>query len=172
MKKHLAQIGAALGLALLITGCESTGVDARIQEKSAVFATLTPEQRRYISVGAFAPGYTTDMVYMAVGKPSKIVVSADGRQTVWTYNNYYLPDAVAGMPAYLQQNNLANNASGQRMSGAREHGNATRNPTSLSSTTSGVPETGLSVPDIPTDTLYVTFQEGIVTNMELESQRK
>ena len=42
----------------------------------------------------------------------------------------------------------------------------------VSSTTSGVPETGLSVPDIPTDTLYVTFQEGIVTNMELESQRK
>ena len=70
--KYSTSLGAALALAILLAGCDATsGTAARIQEKSAVFAQLTPEQKKNIEEGAIEHGYTTDMVYMALGKPTK-----------------------------------------------------------------------------------------------------
>ena len=98
MKKHLIPFGAALTLALFITGCESDGgITARIQEKSSVYATLKQWDKNYIAKGVVSTGFTADMVYMAVGSPTKVepVKTPDGRNAeVWTYDHYYpTPDA-------------------------------------------------------------------------------
>ncbi len=92
MKKHLIPFGAALALALFVTGCESDGgITARTQEKSAVYATLTVSQKRYIEKGVIDTGFTTDMVYMAMGHPTKVETKAfpQGRAELWTYERYY-----------------------------------------------------------------------------------
>lgn len=88
---------AVSGLALLVTGCQSSGTTARIQEKSAEFSALQVWQKNFIQKGVVATGFSPDMVYMAVGKPSKaekVKISGDGVGELWTYNNFYpAPDA-------------------------------------------------------------------------------
>ena len=57
----------ALITAFLVTGCETSGISNRITEKAAIFNTLPPIQQQDIKNGYIGDGYTTDMVYMAVG---------------------------------------------------------------------------------------------------------
>jgi hypothetical protein len=71
MKKLAVILGVALGFALLVTGCKTDGLSARIQEKSAVYGTLKPWQKKYVDTGVVAMGFTPDMVYMAIGNPTK-----------------------------------------------------------------------------------------------------
>lgn len=83
--------------ALLLTGCETSGTAARIQEKPAAYAALAPEQQQAIQAGTVAVGYTTDMIYLSLGKPSKIETKTtdDGPVTVWTYTRFYPTEGVA-----------------------------------------------------------------------------
>ena len=92
MKNHLVPFGGALVLALFVTGCDTDYVSARIQEKSATYATLKVSEKRFIEKGVVATGFTPDMVYMAVGNPSKVepLQTTDGSKAeLWTYNQYY-----------------------------------------------------------------------------------
>ncbi|MCF7687909.1 MAG: hypothetical protein K9M98_02990 [Cephaloticoccus sp.] len=167
MNKKVFLSGAAL-VALVFTGCESTGISSRINEKSAVFASLTPEQQKYIKEGAVEVGYTSDMVYMALGKPSKVKRkdSPDGVVEMWTYNNYYptltATSVVANSKSVSSSNwssmNIGGNAPGLgQFAGA-----------SLSSTVQSGPRTELGFADIPTHTLYVLMLDGKVFDLKLE----
>lgn len=92
MNTNFLSIGGALVLAFFVTGCASDNTSARIQEKSAAYATLKLSEKRFIEKGVVATGFTPDMVYMAVGSPSKVepVKTADGGVgELWTYSNYY-----------------------------------------------------------------------------------
>ena len=87
MKKPLILASAASLLALFVTGCESDGgIAARTQEKSAVYAILKPWEKNYIAKGTISQGFTPDMVYMAMGNPSKTEITTlpDGAGEVWT----------------------------------------------------------------------------------------
>lgn len=165
----LTIIACALTLALQ-TGCESSGVSARIQEKSAVFATLTPEQQQTIQEGAIELGYTADMVYMALGKPSKVKTQDDpeGRVEMWTYSNYYPSVAVT---------QLAMNDPGRKYRAAPlttnypNTGPGGASAPSISSTKPTGPEPGIdTLADVPSDTLYVLLLNGQVFQLKLESQ--
>jgi len=90
--KHALSLGAAVLLTLFVSGCETDGsLTARIQEKSAVYATLQPWEKNYIAKGVVSKGFTPDMVYMAMGLPSKAepVNESGSKAELWTYNNYY-----------------------------------------------------------------------------------
>jgi len=79
-------------------GCESDGgIAARTREKSASYAKLKLSERRYIDKGIIATGFTPDMVYMAMGKPTKIESKPypEGTRELWTYSRYY-PNYEAG----------------------------------------------------------------------------
>ncbi len=105
MKIHPFRISLVAAV-LLAAGCVSTQ-SARIQEKSAVFASLTPRQQQLIKAGRVKVGFTTDMVYLALGKPAQVglpsanvsgptvagVSPAKGRSAAatmeeWTYTRY------------------------------------------------------------------------------------
>lgn len=89
---HPSLLLSALLAIVLLSGCESTGgVSSRIQEKSTAFATLTPEQQKMIRAGEIETGFTSEMVYMALGSASKTEVkdSPDGPITMLTFNKYY-----------------------------------------------------------------------------------
>ncbi len=73
-------------LVALLAGCSS--IQKRIAENPDAFAPLSPEAKQTIRDGHVSLGFTPVMVYMALGKPSKINTSADGMETTWTYIHY------------------------------------------------------------------------------------
>ncbi len=168
--KSIVIIGTALLAAMALAGCDATsGTAARIQEKSAVFATLTPEQKKNIEEGAIEYGYTADMVYMALGKPSKVREKAapEGTVLMWTYNNYYPTVAVV---------ELAYNAPGRKYrapainANTPDTGSPVKSP-SISSTKPTGPEPGVdSLGEIPSETLHVLFLDGKVFQIKLEGE--
>ena len=82
----------------MVTGCETDGgIAARTREKSAAYATLKISEKRFIDKGIIAIGFTPDMVYMAMGRPSKVESKAypEGDRELWTYSRYY-PNYEAG----------------------------------------------------------------------------
>jgi hypothetical protein len=165
MKKYLASF-AALAAALFIAGCETSGVSSRVQEKAVVYNNLAPWQQRDIQNGVVGIGFSTDMVYMALGKPSKIVTSANGQDTVWTYNNYYPTSAQMHAQAQFSP------GTGADYSTRTDSSNSPRGGKSLSDTsTRGSTNTSLNVADMPSDTLYVTFRDGQVFQTQLESEK-
>lgn len=76
-------------LALALVGCSS--VENRIEEKAAIFNSLPAETQTRIKQGLVDVGFTTDMVYMAMGKADRVIERATeaGTETVWIYNTYY-----------------------------------------------------------------------------------
>ncbi len=74
---------------LAFAGCST--VDSRIKERAAIFDQLKPEDQASIRKGMVELDYTTDMVYMAFGKPDNVQekVTPEGAKTTWIYNNYY-----------------------------------------------------------------------------------
>ena len=153
---------AAISLALV--GCETGGINSRIQEKSAVFAALTPAQQQVIKDGGIELGYTGDMVYMALGKPSKVRSkdAPEGTVEMWTYNNYFPSVAVSQLS--LNSPGRHGYRSGQTSP------NAPRNSTSISSTASSGPEPSIDgLADMPSDTLHIVLLNNQVIQLALES---
>lgn len=163
MKSTLVSI-CALAAVMQLAGCDaSSGITARIQEKSALFAQLTPEQKKNIEEGAIEYGYTTDMVYMALGKPSKVREKAapEGTVLMWTFNNYFPSVAVSQLS--LNDPGRHGYRAGQVSS------MSPRNSVSISSTVPSGPEPGVdSLSDIPSETLHVLFLDGKVFQIKLE----
>jgi hypothetical protein len=168
-------------LALLVAGCETVGgIDARTQEKSAVYATLKPWQKKYITQGVVVPGFTPDMVYMAVGSPSRVepMKNSDGSVAeVWIYNRYY-PTADAAHARYTPykadspflpsttQATTSDNGSGNI-------GRSGQGPAGVSQAQSigatGAPQGGsLEPPDLRAYTLQVLLQDGQVAGVGIK----
>lgn len=76
-------------LALVLAGCST--IDSRIHEKAAVFNQLSPADQAKILQGIIAVGFTPDMVYMALGKPTEIRERTEegSQETLWVYSTYY-----------------------------------------------------------------------------------
>ena len=75
--------------AFALAGCST--VNSRIKEKSEVYYSLEPDIRTKIDLGIIDPGFTPDMVYIALGTPDEKRQrrEADDRTEVWIYNSYY-----------------------------------------------------------------------------------
>jgi len=170
MKNVLSLLAAAIGLALLVTGCETDGSSARIQEKSAVYATLKPWEKNYIEKGVIALGFTPDMVYMSIGNASKVepVDSPVGKGEMWTYKNYF-PTVNANALKYNY-----NTESHYQPSGTQSNGAGGQQPLGTSRAggpslgTTGGPQGTMDLADLPSYTLWVTFQDGKVIRMKLD----
>jgi hypothetical protein len=69
----------------LAAGCSTT--DSRIKKHAAVFNSLSSEQQGKIRGGVVEPGYTDEMVLMALGDPDRRYTrtSDQGTAEVWAY---------------------------------------------------------------------------------------
>ncbi len=88
----LRRLTLFLGLGLLLgilAGCST--FDSRAKEKAAVFATLDEPTRARLEAREIHLGDSSDMVYIALGKPSKIqkTTAATGTTATWIYNTYW-----------------------------------------------------------------------------------
>ena len=94
----------SLAAALAATGCTSA-VDSRIHQRQAQYNTLDPVSQTNIRNGQVDLGFTPDMVYMALGEPTrreqKLV--ADGVQMTWVYEAYYSELVGTANVAYRRQ---------------------------------------------------------------------
>ena len=86
MKHRLILLFALATLAL--TGCST--ISSRIEEKSAVFAALPAEDQARLRRGEVAVGDTSDMVYVALGEPTRRreTTTSDSIRTEWIYRVY------------------------------------------------------------------------------------
>lgn len=147
---------------LLFAGCESNNTIAnRISEKSSTFTSLTPEQKSNLEDGMILPGYTADMAYIALGKPSSIATKQRGDITVemWTYSKFYPSGKLAKI---LTEYSRARNPNL-----LRETNTNAAHVSSLGTATSRGNE--LSLPDLPVYNLYVFFHEGKIVDIKLDS---
>jgi hypothetical protein len=182
MNKAYLSLGAATLLAILLAGCESDGgIAARGQEKSAVYASLKPWQKKYIDKGTIAVGFSPDMVYIAMGKPDTVEAKdyEEGKVELWTYKRYYPVDpAMHGFQYSRYTTDSAYSptpASTQGVTSAGNNPNALGAPSvprgldrgnSESIGKTGGPQGGSMVPaDIPSYTVQVLFAEGKVLKM-------
>lgn len=81
-------IAAILLLGLLVTGCATSTVEKRRQERYTSYAALPPETRALVDKGQVKVGMPMDAVYIAWGKPSQVVQgqAPDGTAvTTWIY---------------------------------------------------------------------------------------
>lgn len=71
------------------TGC--TTVNSRIKERYTVYSALDPATQDRLRLGRVDLGDTPDMVYIALGRPTRTTdrITADGRDTTWIYNSFY-----------------------------------------------------------------------------------
>jgi len=95
----VVSIFLCIALGAILVGCST--VDTRIQEKSAVFNSLDPQIQDRLKQGLIDVGYTSDMVYIALGKPNEVhnKTTDKGTETTWVYKNYweeYQGSAVTG----------------------------------------------------------------------------
>lgn len=84
MKSFLKRFAPLLAV-LVFAGCST--ISSRIDDKAALFATLTPHQQEVIRKGGVELGYTPDMVYMALGAPDERHEqhTAKGDKMTWVY---------------------------------------------------------------------------------------
>ncbi len=77
-----------LGILILCSGCATSTVETRKQEKYGVYSTLSTEQREMVDQGRIKVGMSSDAVYIAFGKPEEIVQEETqaGATTYWLYH--------------------------------------------------------------------------------------
>jgi hypothetical protein len=94
---------ALIACAVLLTGCEfDNGIALRAKEKPEAYAKLQVWQKRFIEKGVIAKGFTSDMVYIAMGHPTKLETRElpEGHAELWSYKNYYPNEMQATMGGY------------------------------------------------------------------------
>ena len=183
MHKPILPLAAAALLALgAVTGCESTGsIAARAEEKAAVYASLKPWEKKYIEKGTVATGFTPDMVYIALGRPTRVTARdfPEGHAELWTYGRCYpTADAIRGFkpvslaldsayqpPAATPPPNFSggsrpNNTLGTKAPMEADHG------ANESISKTGGPQGGSMEPaDLPSYTIQVLFEAGQVARL-------
>ena len=86
----------------LLAGCQTTPstTATRIEEKAKVYAALPADVQKKLQDGMVETGYTANMVYIALGRPTEVAVTADGKVGIWTYKDFYPSAAVSPRPFY------------------------------------------------------------------------
>jgi hypothetical protein len=187
---YLARLGFA-ALIVSLTGCETTSINSRIAEKSAVFGTLNEATQKNLREGTIEQGYTADMVYIALGSPSKVKVrdTAQGKVGIWEYANFFPADyteATAPDGTKTSEPEQVTATSSFTTPGHNDYGHVKKSPDKAPSylaldrrgTNPGTPKEGsfsgrsaamdlLDIPDMDSASLYVIFFEGRVAQIKM-----
>ncbi len=157
MLRTRSLLPAAALLALGLGACTSHR-HTRIAEHAAVFATLPSEDQERIREGLVDLGYRHEAVYMALGRPSRILRAAgpDDAQT-WVYHNF-----VYGTSAAM----VAATPVGARYGGTQVVAGPVRG--GATSVPRGSPTGMIDTSTTGTGTLLVDLVEGAVVRIRLE----
>jgi hypothetical protein len=78
----------------LVTGCATSTVQSRKQERPGAYSSLSPEIKSLVDQGKVKVGMSLDAVYIAWGKPAQILTgeSSTGSTVTWLYHGTYLEE--------------------------------------------------------------------------------
>ncbi|MDB6092490.1 MAG: hypothetical protein JWM32_52 [Verrucomicrobia bacterium] len=109
-----------LGALVFLTGCQVDSVSSRIKQNSSAYAAATPEQQKIIQDGWLDYGFTSEMVYISLGKPDRVTVAPDGTK-IWIYMNFQAsaPTAALGAPRIEVSQTRSNGSTGAVGAGDR-----------------------------------------------------
>ena len=87
-KLHWSVLVSTSLLCLLATGCATSTVEKRKQERYGAYSALASEQRELVDQGRVKVGMGMDAVYIALGKPNEILQQETqaGSTTHWLYH--------------------------------------------------------------------------------------
>jgi len=79
---------------LFITGCATSSITTRKQERLGSYVALNSEQKIAVDLGQIKVGMTPDAVYIAWGNPSQILQgeSSQGSTVTWIYTGTYFEE--------------------------------------------------------------------------------
>ncbi len=171
----LPLLAAVLGL--LAAGCTavvdpSVAINARIQEKNDTYVRMTQVAQKSVQSGTIVKGFTSDMVYMALGKPSAVQAkdTSLGKLQMWTYDVF--------IPQNVESKNNINNPDARKYTVMLTATNSAPVRTTIPQvqpTGFGFGDTGsstmqpLDVPDMKRERLYVFFANDQVTEIKYDS---
>jgi hypothetical protein len=95
MQSDVLKSAPVLLIAVLFwSGCASSTIQSRKQERAGVYSELAPEMRNLVDQGQIKVGMPMEAVYIAWGKPSQILTgeSAAGKALIWLYHGTYLEE--------------------------------------------------------------------------------
>jgi hypothetical protein len=148
---RLAVLPAFIVAAAFLPACQSAR-ESRALEKAEVFGTQSNEVQAKVRAGEVEPGFTSDLVYIALGRPDRKEAGPGGAIT-WTYRNFPVSGASAA-------------ATGMNVPGARSQSsglasaNAPGGGGSISSTRPNGVQAGIgNVPDAAVATLVIEFTD-------------
>ena len=83
---HALLTGIALAL---VSGCSTP--ESRISKNQEIFNRFPPETQEKVRAGKIEPGFTRDMVYLALGEPDRKYTrkTASGQSDIWSYVSRY-----------------------------------------------------------------------------------
>ena len=85
MKADLALRFSLVALLTFLAGCST--VERRAGEHARMLASLPPDVKQNVREGKIDIGYTTDLVYVALGSPDRVYSrrTAESETVVWVY---------------------------------------------------------------------------------------
>ena len=83
----MRSIVALMGVLLLAAGCATP--EYRIRKNPALFAAFPTNVQANVRSGLVDVGYTPDMVYIALGRPNRVIerTTSEGRFEIWVYTD-------------------------------------------------------------------------------------
>jgi hypothetical protein len=80
---------------LSLTGCATSTVESRRQERLVAYNALSAEHRLAVDAGQLKIGMPMDAVYIVWGKPSQVLAgaSSQGTTVTWLYHGSYLEES-------------------------------------------------------------------------------
>ena len=158
----LARCALVLGSLLLVSACNVSTIASRTQEMPAVYANAAPAEQKMMSQGWIDRGFTPSMVYIALGKPDKIVTTKAGTDEFWIYMNF---DSAPSSAAIGKGKVTATQGgSGTSTSGTTSSAMDGRNRTNYSV----APDMGAGMTGEEIPRLYVYFKDGHAVNVEIK----
>lgn len=159
MKAPPLALVAALPMAVMLAGCESMR-NARIRENQALFASLDPFSQHLVRQGLFNHGFSSELVYMSLGRPNRVTVAetAKGKLETWTYRNFLYESSGAV--------SVGVSTPGTRPMGTVLSSSAPGGP-SLNSTKAG-PGNAAVAEETALCTLYIDLLEGTVVAVRIQ----
>ena len=156
-------LAATVAAAVLISGCQSAR-DTRVQEKAEVLRMQSPDVQAKVREGLIEAGFTTELVYIALGRPDRTTNGGidSGPTMTWTYRNF----PVTGTNAAATGMNVPG---ARAQNGSLSSANAPGGTGSISRTGPSGVQAGIgNVPDVAVATLVVEFSDNRVTAVRFE----
>jgi len=157
--QHSSFIVVAALLAVALSGCASPRA-TRIAEHAALFSGLPAVDQEKIRQGLVDVGFLHQHVYMALGRPSRVLrpEGAAGDVQTWVYQNFVYGTTSAAMVAPTQ---AGARYEGTQIAAASVRGGVTSVPRGAPTNTVDLSGSGVA-------TLLIDLVDGIVVRMRLE----